>query len=577
MDPTDLLDALRGERDVEAAAEQTLRALLDIVSQALEDAELPNARALRAMLHLRPDDGYAGLYVLEQGAPTLTAPGEDGALLPSATVWALMRAEGVPVAVDVAMQTAQPRGGEAREVEWGGGFDVKASAHRLLQRQATHLYMLPLHAPGRLAGMLSVEAACLEAMGTPFVWPACADALERVAALAGPYLAALPPPASAPGGGASGDDRLRDDPLLPVVGDRMAPIVRVLRAFAGEEETLLVRGETGTGKSRLARWVHAHSARQSGPFEVLDLLAVPDETQLGELFGWRRGAFTGAVNDHAGAGARAERGTLFIDEIDKLSLRAQAGLLTLLEERRFRVMGDRGAPREADVRFVVGTNTDLAQAVREGRFREDLYYRINVLPVALPPLRERADEIPSWATFMLSRHHAEKRRDGAVNLTAEAGHILARHPWPGNLRELDNVMRRAYTFAAMDGGDTVTVEAQHATTAMGAGLTPRAAEGLVAALAAAADTLATRLASGDASVDGVAVPAAFSGLLLAAAIDTTGTRDEAFRLVGRGRLLDNRNHHKALKREAVRALELCHALREPPPPTLARRLETLGL
>lgn len=569
MDPLALMDALRGERDVEAAAERTLRALLGLVQDALTAAAFPNARVLRAMLHLRPDDGYAGLYVLEHEAASLTAPGEDEALLPSATVWALIRTAGVPVAVDVGAQTAQPRGGEARPIEWASRGSTQASSYRLMQRQATHLYVLPLHAPGRVAGMLSVEATCLEAMGAPFLWPACGDAMERVTVLAGPYLAALPPPVRE---GATGDA------LLPVVGDRMAALVRVLRAFAAENETLLVRGETGTGKSRLARWIHANSPRRDGAFEVLDLLSVPDETQLGELFGWRRGAFTGAVADHPGAVSRAEGGTLFIDEVDKLSLRAQAGLLTLLEERRYRVLGDRGAPREADVRFVVGTNADLASAVREGRFREDLFYRINVLPVALPPLRERADEIPAWARYMVGRHHADKGRTDPVALTAEAADALGRHPWPGNLRELDNVVRRAYTFAAMEATGAVSVDASHVSTAMGPGLAGGAgADDLVAALADAASALVARLDRGSASVEGVDVPAAFSGLLLAAAIEATGAREDGFRLVGRGELIRNRNHHKALKREAARAVELCDALGEPPPPALARLLERLGV
>ncbi len=564
-----LIETLRAEGSLERLAEATLRALLETVQRALSESHFDDARALRAMLHLRPEAGYAGLNVLEAGARALSAPGEDEALLPSATVWAILQASGRAVAVDVGMRSATPAGGERQAVEWGQG-ETQASAQRLLERKATHLYMLPLWAPGGLVGMLSVEAACLSAMGQPFVWDRCAEHLALVSALAGPYLMAAKPAAAEEDALAT---RVDGDPLLPVVGERMAPVVQVLRAFAGAEETLLIRGETGTGKSRLAKWVHANSERAGGPFEVLDLLSVPDETQLGELFGWRRGAFTGAVSDHAGAVARAEGGSLFLDEIDKLSLRAQAGLLTLLEERSYRALGDRGTPRTADLRFIVGTNVDLANAVREGRFREDLYYRINVLPVGLPPLRERSDELLAWAEFMLRRQHKARGAKGPVMLDEGVGAGLARHTWPGNLRELDNVLRRAYTLAAMEAPEAVIVQPEHLTAALGVDLTAEHPTGVVSSMAEAAAGLATRLHRGEAEIEGADVPAAFSGLLLAALMDLDGRREEAFRLAGRGALVRNRNHHKALKREAARAVELCHALGEAPP-LLLRRLLT---
>src|SRR4051812_41931635 len=148
--------------------------------------------------------------------------------------------------------------------------------------------------------------------------------------------------------------------------------------------------------------------RYGQSFEVLDILGVPEDLQMAELFGWKRGAFTGAVKDNPGAISRAEKGTLFLDEIDKLSMRAQAGLLRFIEERLYRMLGDdTSTTRRADVQLLVGPNADLKAAVRSGRFREDLYYRVNVLPVRLPPLAERLDELPKWAGYMLSRCHAE--------------------------------------------------------------------------------------------------------------------------------------------------------------------------
>src|SRR5262249_55915466 len=140
------------------------------------------------------------------------------------------------------------------------------------------------------------------------------------------------------------------DDLLPVIGAATAKIVEVLRVFAQQEETLCITGPTGAGKSRLARWCHARSKRHTRPFEILDLLGVSEELQAGELFGWRKGAFTGAIHDPPGAVARAQGGTLFIDEIDKLTFKTQASLLRLLEERAYRPLGERAGDRRADVR-----------------------------------------------------------------------------------------------------------------------------------------------------------------------------------------------------------------------------------
>src|SRR5262249_23145946 len=151
------------------------------------------------------------------------------------------------------------------------------------------------------------------------------------------------------------------DQFLPVVGPAMTPLVEMLRIFAEQEETVLLTGPTGAGKSRLARWCHQHSRRAKGQFEILDLATVPEDLQLADLFGWKRGACTGAARDTAGAVTRAAGGTLFIDEIDKLSMRAQAGLLRVFEERRYRPLGEGASDRAADVRFIVSTNANVRE------------------------------------------------------------------------------------------------------------------------------------------------------------------------------------------------------------------------
>lgn len=558
--------ALQRAPDFEGAARVTLTRLLAITAGAIDRPSLGRTKARRALLHLRPTQGYAGLWVLEAGADRLSDPDARSALLPSASVWRRLVTTGAPVAVDVNLRTMQALDGEVEAGQWldEDGLSDRSRA-RLLERDATHACALPLRAPGALWGMVSVEVSCRAAIGRPFVWGACRDALEATLAVAGPYLAALPP---------SRADEVADE-LLPVVGATMAQRVHVLRAFAAEEETLLIRGETGTGKSRIARWCHARSTRAEGPFEVLDLLSVPPETQMGELFGWRKGAFTGAVRDHDGFVARAEGGTLFIDEVDKLSLEAQAALLHLLEERRYRVLGQGGRRFEANVRFIVGTNTDLVEAVAEGRFREDLYYRINVLPMALPALRERRDEIGDWARYMLRRCHAARGGAGEVTLADEAVEVLARRPWPGNLRQLDNMMRRAYTLGALDGAGGLGrhVERRHIEAAEALESGRRQTSDPIGALLDAAvglvERLDTRRAAGEgAGLDTVEWPGALHGLLLAAAVLHTGDRDAAFELLGYGSMVANRNHHKAFNRDTARLVALLAQLGATPPEAL---------
>ena len=250
-------------------------------------------------------------------------------------------------------------------------------------------------------------------------------------------LALAPDPESAPA----------SIPELPVVGAHMQPIIDRLRIYAVLPETLLIAGPTGAGKSRLASAVHRWSPRRAEPFVAVDLLTVPRDMQMAELFGWRRGAFTGAVRDQLGAVARAAGGTLFLDEIDKLTLACQAGLLRLLEDRRYRQLGDQGDDQRCSARIIVGTNVDLRAAVARGDFREDLYYRLNVLVTEIPGLDQRRDEVPAWAEFMAARRRDEADGEGPGELEAEACERLSAASWPGNLRQLDNVIRRAWALS----------------------------------------------------------------------------------------------------------------------------------
>jgi diguanylate cyclase (GGDEF)-like protein len=237
---------------------------------------------------------------------------------------------------------------------------------------------------------------------------------------------------------------------------RTESTVRVLetaRRAARTDSTVLLTGETGVGKEVVADLVHRRSLRAGGPFVKVNTAAFPETLLESELFGHEKGAFTGADRRREGRFELADRGTLFLDEVGDMSLPAQVRLLRVLAEGQFTRLGGT-KPVDVDVRLVAATNRDLEKAVAEGRFREDLYYRLNVLRIEIPPLRERREEIPSLVEHFL----AEMRRRigrGPTRLTSEAMDALYRHPWPGNVRELRNVLERA---AVLCEGDVAGVE-----------------------------------------------------------------------------------------------------------------------
>lgn len=559
----ELVETLLGASYFEEAATQTLSQMLKLCAERLAQSQYEGvARILRGMVHLRPADGYRRLVTLEWGQKEMPAAENGKPHLPSATAWRWVAERGAAVAIDVNLGEAKPIGGGAsvnmrERTPVLGVMDNPKSQQRLLRRDATHVLCLPLRSPrAGIDGMISLEAECRAAIAEPFIWTDCAASLQLLADIASPYFGNLPlrPVAAA-----------ATDELLPVVGESMAGLVRMLRIFAEQEETLLISGPTGSGKSRLAHWCHEHSLRRGRPFESLDLSTVPAELQLGELFGWKKGAFTGAVADNLGAIARAQGGTLFIDEIDKLSLRAQAGLLHVLEERTYRTLGDSAGERRASLRFVVGTNSDLQAAVRRQQFREDLFYRINVLPVKLPPLNKRADEIVPWARYMLNRRHRERVSDGSAQLDSKGELRLQQQPWPGNLRQLDNIIRRAYTLAMMEYGVNLPRELEIDDSHLARALAYESGvdeSSVVSALHRAAMAFVCEAERAMAKGSPLDLDSAdsFKGFLLGAAADKLGDIDSVFRLFDRQNLIRNRNHHKVMRRELQRAKALCNAL-----------------
>ncbi|HET7502172.1 MAG TPA: sigma 54-interacting transcriptional regulator [Kofleriaceae bacterium] len=254
-------------------------------------------------------------------------------------------------------------------------------------------------------------------------------------------------------------------PALVGDGGVMQQLRETIERVAGTRSTVLVLGESGTGKELVARAIHDASPRRGRRFVAINCAAIPAALLESELFGHRRGAFTDALRDKRGLFEDADGGTLFLDEIGELPLALQAKLLRALQEGEIRPVGDTQSIK-IDVRLIAATLRDLADDVREGRFREDLYYRLNVLPVVIPPLRERTEDIPQLARFFAQRH-AQRHQLGEVALSDVAIEALVRQPWPGNVRELENVIERAVVLA--DGpttGETRVIDVDYLSTVM---------------------------------------------------------------------------------------------------------------
>ncbi len=222
----------------------------------------------------------------------------------------------------------------------------------------------------------------------------------------------------------------------------MQRVFEVLPAIATSPSTVLILGETGTGKDLMARTIHSLSLRNHGPFIAVNCGALPDTLLESELFGYKAGAFTGANKDKPGRFAMAKGGTIFLDEIGEISPALQIRLLRVLQERVYEPLGATSS-EAADVRVIVATNKDLSQQVHQGQFREDLYYRVNVVRVELPPLRRRKEDIPLLVDQIVARFNRLQKKS-VQGIAAEALSLLMAHEWPGNIRELENAIERAF-------------------------------------------------------------------------------------------------------------------------------------
>jgi len=332
----------------------------------------------------------------------------------------------------------------------------------LLRQEAAPLTLLDLQLP-RVSGMEVLETIRREGLETTVIVITASGTVERAveAIRAGAY-DFIPKPLDPAHlevviNKALERDSLREENRLlhseldrldrPLVGQSpaMQALARTAQQVAASNATILLRGESGTGKEILARAIHRWSPRRDRPFVIVNCVALSEELLESELFGHEKGAFTGAHQRKLGKVELAHAGTLFLDEIGDIRQALQAKLLRLLQEQEFeRVGGTR--PIRVDVRFVAATNTDLEQAMKQGVFRQDLYYRLNVVSLRLPPLRERTEDLELLACHFVEKYSAElKRPPKPISPAAQA--LLTEYDWPGNVRELENAIERAVVLA----------------------------------------------------------------------------------------------------------------------------------
>ncbi len=291
-----------------------------------------------------------------------------------------------------------------------------------------------------LTAITAAERGAFEYLPKPFDLKELTNVVQR--ALAGPGVKREPETQE-------GEDR------LPLIGrsPAMQEIYRVIARLTQTDLTVMIMGESGTGKELVARALHDYGKRRHGRFVAVNMAAIPKELVESELFGHERGAFTGANNRGVGRFEQAEGGTLFLDEIGDMPLEAQTRLLRVLQQGEYTTVGGR-TPIRTDVRIIAATNRDLRQLIGQGLFREDLYYRLNVVPLRLPPLRERVEDIADLTRHFLRK--AENEGLPAKSLDNDGLEILRRHRWPGNVRELENLVRR---LAVLHAGDSIPAAA----------------------------------------------------------------------------------------------------------------------
>jgi nitrogen regulation protein NR(I) len=368
------------------------------------------------------------------------------------------------------------------------------AALEILERESQDVVMMDVFLPG-LNGLETFQRIKAKAPKTPVIVMTGTGTMDiaieasKLGAFdyrtkpfeAGPMLAAVEKALDSArltgeGAQAANDVPLSDD-LIIGGGPRMQDLFRAIGRVAPTDATVLIRGESGTGKELVARVICQHSPRAGGPMITVNCAAIPETLLESELFGFERGAFTGAVARRVGMFERADGGTILLDEIGDVPLGIQAKILRVLQERTFERIGGTETLR-VDVRILAATNRDLEGAIAEGLFRADLYHRLNVVTVNVPPLRERAEDIPALAQSFLARFADELKIEKPA-LSQEAMKLLCGHAWPGNVRELEHCLRRVLIFTrgfAIQRDDVV--RAMEVSATLGGGVSARGADTL---------------------------------------------------------------------------------------------------
>ena len=431
---------------------------------------------IRSLLWIGPAQGLAESRVAESPTLDITwVPSVEAALaLPPMTLDAALVAGPNPEVLIDQLRQWQRRPGASPVLAWLEVKDpaedqetesVARAIRQLLETGAQEVLLAPDSGSGAIPGAIPsptsgpIPGAISGAIPAPTATGDLRrELLARLDALAERARSGHPTPRqSVSGQGMSGQSMSgvagaepghTDSPESPaVVGQSaaMRDIHALIWRAAHSRATVLVQGETGTGKELVARLVHARGPRRKATYVAINCAAFPETLLESELFGHRKGAFTGADRDRPGHFELAHRGTLFLDEIGETSPALQAKLLRVLQEREVLPVGG-NRPRPVDVRVIAATNRDLGEETRAGRFREDLFYRLAVFPITLPSLRERPGDILELADHFLHKHGQREQKPGC-QLSAAARRLLLSHPWPGNVRELENEIQRALALA----------------------------------------------------------------------------------------------------------------------------------
>ncbi len=314
------------------------------------------------------------------------------------------------------------------DVRMPGISGLELLAHVKRSRPETEVILMTAYATVDTA-VLAIKRGAQDYITKPFTTQQLIEKLERLFAARAPT---------------ANDDRIEQFGKLVARSAAMKRLFNQLRAVADSDRTILLCGESGTGKELLAEAIHQHSRRSSGPLIRFSCAALQPTVLESELFGHEKGAFTGAIRQKSGRFELADGGTILLDEVDDIPTEIQVKLLRVVEQQEFERVGGESA-LAVNVRLICATKRDLMQLVRAGRFREDLYYRLNVISLNIPPLRERPDDIPVLARHFIEKH-AALVGERAVTISTHAIEELMRHSWPGNVRELEHVLERALAF-----------------------------------------------------------------------------------------------------------------------------------